>query len=604
MAGADFTGKGGGGGFLSKVAKLVKGGGNKPVTNWGDLDNSIASSSINGEQFEVAYSKQAVKDMMDRKRHNDYIRKREFDALRKIRRRESGSGDGSLRPSFFVSSINTALPVEEREATRKKIDDIEEQMSEIWWKSKKTPLDIPAPAAKEPPQPSIADSIPASTINAFAPTEPLKHIPGDPMAYAPTAPLPPAPEPTQAAETPTPAAALPAALIPEIALAEEAPTPEPVSAAPEDSDSAAAGLAAESFIVTEHSIIHDAEIEEAAILFANGEDQAAEKSLLGNIQDSGTRQSHEPTWLALFDFYRATGQQTPFEQLAQHFVMRFQRSAPQWFSMPEILNIDPLQRSQAVQDRAYDWRAPATMSMQSVATMQAVLAKTPQPWRLDWSPLKRIEDDAVMALFILGNEWVNQPIELHFSGIASLEAALKQGTSDANKDTPQQRWQLRLLMMRLMQRDADFELLALDFCILYEVSPPTWERSQNKFKSLDAAECEQDVLVGDTVFDSLHGNNLEPQFFARVDLAGHIHGDASSTFALLDERRQGQNHLIIDCAKLMRIDFTAAGHILNWVIEKKAEGVRIQFQQAHRLVAALFDALGISEQVPVKVHAN
>ena len=54
----------------------------------------------------------------------------------------------------------------------------------------------------------------------------------------------------------------------------------------------------------------------------------------------------------------------------------------------------------------------------------------------------------------------------------------------------------------------------------------------------------------------------------------------------------------------MRIDFTAAGNLLNWVIEQKSQGVTVQFSQVHRLVAALFDALGLSEQARVVLRAN
>ena len=54
----------------------------------------------------------------------------------------------------------------------------------------------------------------------------------------------------------------------------------------------------------------------------------------------------------------------------------------------------------------------------------------------------------------------------------------------------------------------------------------------------------------------------------------------------------------------MRIDFSAAGNILNWVIEKKNDGVEVHFSNVHRLVAALFNALGISEQARVSLRAN
>lgn len=87
-----------------------------------------------------------------------------------------------------------------------------------------------------------------------------------------------------------------------------------------------------------------------------------------------------------------------------------------------------------------------------------------------------------------------------------------------------------------------------------------------------------------------------PVVMAGVELSGQIHGDASTLFETLNQRRPGCAGARLRQAHV-RIDFTAAGNLLNWVIEQKARGVRVS--QTHRLVAALFDALGISEQARV-----
>ena len=70
------------GGFLSKVVKFVR----HPTTSWADLDTRQADR-------ESEYSKAALKEMIERKRRNDFVRKREFDMLRKIRR-EGLTGEG------------------------------------------------------------------------------------------------------------------------------------------------------------------------------------------------------------------------------------------------------------------------------------------------------------------------------------------------------------------------------------------------------------------------------------------------------------------------------------------------------------------------------
>ena len=79
------------GGLLSKVVRFVR----NPATNWSDLDEpeSVGDSGN---------SRQMLKELVERKKRNDFVRKREFEMLRKLRRREmAGSQASAPRPSFF-----------------------------------------------------------------------------------------------------------------------------------------------------------------------------------------------------------------------------------------------------------------------------------------------------------------------------------------------------------------------------------------------------------------------------------------------------------------------------------------------------------------------
>ena len=85
-------------GLLSKVAMFVR----NPTTNWSDLDQLDAGAA------DSAFSKQALKEMIERKRQNDFVRKREFDQLRKLRKRGAADLAAEVgRPSFFHSSLSS-----------------------------------------------------------------------------------------------------------------------------------------------------------------------------------------------------------------------------------------------------------------------------------------------------------------------------------------------------------------------------------------------------------------------------------------------------------------------------------------------------------------
>jgi hypothetical protein len=59
----------------------------------------------------------------------------------------------------------------------------------------------------------------------------------------------------------------------------------------------------------------------------------------------------------------------------------------------------------------------------------------------------------------------------------------------------------------------------------------------------------------------------------------------------------------IACPKLVRLDFIAAGDLLNWVLQQRSDNRSVQFVDAHRLVALFFGAMGINEHARIKVRA-
>ena len=153
------------GGLLSKVVRFVR----NPATNWSDLDEpeSVGDSGN---------SRQMLKELVERKKRNDFVRKREFEMLRKLRRREmAGSQASAPRPSFFQSSLPSKP--DERAQTLKKIDEIEAQMSMQWWKTKHGDSSL------------RTTNFPGATSQVGTTSIPLD-LPGNSKPYTPTEPSP------------------------------------------------------------------------------------------------------------------------------------------------------------------------------------------------------------------------------------------------------------------------------------------------------------------------------------------------------------------------------------------------------------------------------
>ena len=84
-----------------------------------------------------------------------------------------------------------------------------------------------------------------------------------------------------------------------------------------------------------------------------------------------------------------------------------------------------------------------------------------------------------------------------------------------------------------------------------------------------------------------------------VELVGELRGDALAALEKLEESRHGSQRLVVSCSKLIRVDFAAAGTILNWVAARENEGCQVQFRDMHRLVATFFNVIGIHEHASV-----
>jgi STAS domain len=575
-------------GLLSKVAKFVR----NPTTNWADLDNPPSEA-------DSGYTKQALKAMIERKRQNDFVRKREFDQLRKLRNRDPGApAEIPGRPSFYQSSLPSNL--DERAHTLKKIDEIEAQMSKQWWKGKQIEGAQEAsnfPVAKgsenatakadgefEVTQPSAIAQGVVTDLGDFGKTQTASHL--DPIgADKNSLPLRP----------------------------------------PSVFDGPGQGFSTSKLFAVELSDdATDPELEEAAIRFANGDNEGAESGLIEALKSSNGQSEYAEIWVAaLFDFYRATNQQAKFDALALDFAARVGRSAPAWTSMLEPQGAHTASEPentlpQALAARSV-WECPASLDLAAMGQLHLALASAPMPWHLNWSQLAEIPPETLKSLAGLFGNWCNQKVSLHFDGAQILDAMLKANTISGNKSVNTLWWRLRMDALRIMRMQDEFELVALDYCVTYEVSPPSWQDAQCEYLrdgvrvtgaspagTVNTAAARLAAGAGETGGQAYTvPMGLEDVPAVVVELAGEIMGDAADAIQRLEAgRHQGGGRLVVSCARLVRVDFSAAGSILNWEANRQEEGCNVQFRDVHRLVGAFFNVIGINEHARVVLRAN
>src|ERR1700712_1468046 len=109
--------------FFRKVVKFVA----NPSTEWAEL--GVPSE----ESRESDFAKGELKAMIERKRRNDFVRKREFDMLRKVRREGLSSEQlaalgGSSRIDDSEGRAEQGSGAKAESGVKAKIDEIEQQM--------------------------------------------------------------------------------------------------------------------------------------------------------------------------------------------------------------------------------------------------------------------------------------------------------------------------------------------------------------------------------------------------------------------------------------------------------------------------------------------
>jgi len=633
--------------FFRKVVRFVA----NPTTDWTQL-NSRAD-----ESRELDLEKSELKAMIERKRRNDFVRKRELEMLRRVRREgltpeqvAALGGSSRLDDSEIRSEASPGRP---DAGVKAKIDEIEQQMvgdsyraaarrsthsvagalgpagapgrrdmavhSRLERPTEPAALQMAPRGARQPPLPLAAAAPPAGRVvdreDDLLPALP----PLPPLLYS--ADLPVLQDAVLATHDISAApAAAPAPVQMETGLAPLSPL------AAVSFDGAAVGLAADNiraqnaFALEVIEVVHDPELDEAVIAFANADFTQCEEALRQLTTAGGARAAHAETWLVLFDLYRATGQQQRFEGLALDYAHGFGWSAPQWYSLPKLVADAAMEDAAARPSTGpatvppggddVGWACPPRLDVEAVARLRSQSLQLPLPWVLDWSQITGIDAEAAMKLSALFRLWAGQALEMRWLGGARLLAVLQEAAPTGLRDADPAFWLTRLDALRLANRADEFDEAAIDYCVTYEVSPPSWEAARCKVQlagtnphSLHPGNAVNEVSTS-FMESTLHEDAAGAVSAAHVELSGQLVGDIGSTLRKIDSTLNAAPVVRVSCSRLIRVDFIAAGDLLNWVLTKSQHNRVVHFVDAHRLVALFFGAMGINEHAKVQTSKN
>ena len=307
-----------------------------------------------------------------------------------------------------------------------------------------------------------------------------------------------------------------------------------------------------------------APVEESAILYASGDHGAAEAMLADSLAGAGRREHR--LWWMLFDLDQGQGREDEFNNIAIDYASTFETSPP-----------------------AYQRRNSGTASGSGVAPTAALSGTldehcAPALARLLAAPADslglRVELDQVRAVTEAGCARLLSTLQtlrktgrpLVVAGAETLANLLRPALVVGDTSTGESPWLLRVELLQILHREKDFEEAAMDYCVTFEVSPPSFEPDAHV---ASAAPASGGVAGGDHFM-----------------LPAIVDGDCAFLMAAIGAFGAANNPAVLDCANLARIDYGCAAMLVEKLRILQQAQVQVELRDLNHLVAELLRLLG------------
>lgn len=318
-------------------------------------------------------------------------------------------------------------------------------------------------------------------------------------------------------------------------------------------------------------------LEEAAILFASGQVEVAEKMLQSAIQHQNLGTATEIGWQMLFDLYRITHNQYQFESLSLDYANKFETSPPLW----------PEEQSKA---EVTEHKGPAsTPSILFPPKLDAGIVKTleklhaqsqkSRSLRLDFSRVTAVDPIGCGLLLRTLKNLKKSGHDLMLVAAQGLADKIRAILQVGRRDETEAPWLLLLEILQLLHFERAFEEASMDYCITFEVSPPSFEPPKNNISN---------------AFPEINIAADEAEQGPEFRMPEKIEGKISDLIQRIEAQARQYNPLVLDCSDLQRVEFSASADLLNGLAPIAAEpGTVIQFIEVNYLVMMLFNAMGL-----------
>ncbi len=324
--------------------------------------------------------------------------------------------------------------------------------------------------------------------------------------------------------------------------------------------------------------------EQAAMLHANNQLVAAIGILEAEKPEFIGKRKLEP-WLMLFELYQQQQNRQAYDALGLDFVVAFEKTPPVWRQQTN----KPQVTSNASAYHAFPAELTIANIEKEAQQFLATRQKTPDI-RVDFSKLKKIDAMGAAELVAVLPRRHKQQGQLQILGSKSL-IDLISPKIEVGRRIPAEApfWLLLIEIHQILGLQEEFENLAVDYAITFEVSPPSWDPLQAPKTGAQIAKDEANARA-----------EVEQAADEKNQLIGIITADQPQLLDKINDLVGSNTNVTLDFARVDRIDFESAGQLLNRAMGWLQQGKQIRIVNVNELVLGLLRVMGITEMLQVE----
>ncbi len=332
--------------------------------------------------------------------------------------------------------------------------------------------------------------------------------------------------------------------------------------------------------------------EEAAVLFANGSDDAAVAVLQSAIEGSGI--GNETLWSMLFDLCCLTGRKELFDELCIAYASQFSRSPPIWSELGTLAAPKRQPR-----DATPSIGLTGVLNEQASAQFDQInkIALKAGKVKIDLGRLRGADEVGCDKLIAVLQRMRQQRVQVRLGNARNMLPMIE-GHVQPGRREGRSLWLMMLELLQALEEQERFEEVALDYAITFEESPPSYEAPP--LASATSAQTQAPTAASQV------GGNLD---FMPLDseaggytLEGVLSSSQAEPIRNLLAFGASQDIVEIDASRLQRIDFVSAGNLFNVLVQLQALGKFCTIRGLNGMVAALLRVMGVHQVAQMELR--